>query len=92
MLFFERRSEFQGACDPIFGTQPALGVDLKAWVLIIPNIGSRCWWEANHLHIAFQKITCPSDKFSADNVSANTIKCGQQGKLTAQRQESPDVI
>ena len=63
MSFPERRYEFQGAFDPIFGIGPTPGGDLNASVPNIPNFGSRCGLGVNHGHIAFQQITCPSGSF-----------------------------
>jgi hypothetical protein len=60
MSFSERRYESQGAGDPIFGIRSTLRARPNAVVPIIPNIGSRCRLGVNHLHIAFQKIACPS--------------------------------
>jgi hypothetical protein len=43
------------------GIRPPLSDEPNASVPVIPNIGSRRCLVASHLHIAFQKITCPHD-------------------------------
>jgi len=43
------------------GIRPPLSNDPNASVAVIPNIGSRRCLVVNHLHIAFQKITCMHD-------------------------------
>jgi hypothetical protein len=60
-VFMTSGINFKVAGGSIFGIRSAPEVVTNAEVPIIPNIGSRCGAEVYHPHIAFEKITSPSD-------------------------------